>query len=131
MSETVEVWSCRSFYDICSLNAIPSCACVHLEVGHESVRSVSQCPNLYPPLYRFLWHVLLQGGASFERNHGLIHTDVLSRIVHRLKGMMELVYDRLDLSKLLVVGATRRRKYAVVSKVQVPTELKEPVSGYP
>ena len=54
---------------------------------------------------------------SFERNHVLIRTDILSRAVHRLKGMMELVYDELNLSELVVVGATWWGERAVVGKV--------------
>ena len=52
--EVLDYLSSQSF--LCAVSLFAS---VHLEVSYVSVRSVSQCPHLYPPPQWFLGHVLL------------------------------------------------------------------------
>ena len=56
---------------------------VHVKSLDITRPGVSKAPELHTPLLRLPLHVLFEGGSAFEGNHGLIDTDVATRVVLR------------------------------------------------
>ena len=66
-----------------SLNSVSLLTCVDLESRHIQLPVGGFCsgPQIDTSLYQYEWHVLLQQGPPFERNHGLVNADVPTRLI--------------------------------------------------
>ena len=97
---------------------------VHIKIADIARFRFSQHPYFYPPLRRFLGHVLSEEYSALEFDHCFIDTHIPRRDVMCQEVVMTHVYQRPQLVQGIVVGVASWCLLSRVLQMEVPVGIK-------